>query len=127
MRIFDDSKSGKVNFLDENSVLVGYDLDQSCCEHAGWHIGDKLSQDADLYDETAICHPLSEEMKEWIFDPTFFEETAHPSLDEGGMVIFRLIKGTEEKFLVLFNCHNGYYSHGFEMAKGEKVLKDGRL
>lgn len=24
----------KVNFIDENDVFVGYDLDHQCCEHA---------------------------------------------------------------------------------------------
>lgn len=36
MKIFD--KDGKVNFVDENNVIVGYDTNQHCSEHAGWFI-----------------------------------------------------------------------------------------
>jgi hypothetical protein len=31
---------GKVNFIDSNNVILGYDLGQSCCEHAFWTISD---------------------------------------------------------------------------------------
>ncbi len=48
-------------------------------------------------------------------------------MDGGGMIIFRLVNGCEEKFLHLYNVHNGYYSHGFEVKVGGKTTRDGSL
>jgi hypothetical protein len=48
--------------------------------------------------------------------------------DDGGMAIFRIVKGSAEKFIHIFNCQNGYYSHGFDFAiEGGKVIRKGAL
>jgi len=41
MKVFD--KGGKVNFVDKNNVLVGYDMNSSCCEEFGWYIRDEIT------------------------------------------------------------------------------------
>lgn len=47
------------------------------------------------------------------------------ALDEGEMVVFRIIKYGQEKFLHLFNCHNGYYSYGFLIIVRGKTIREG--
>lgn len=124
MKIFNDKKdwSTKVNFVDENNVFVGYDTDQSCCEHADWFISDKPENEIQERDDTP------EKMEGWQFDREYFQEVESSSdLDEGGMVRFRLSNGKEEKFLHLFNCHNGYYGHGFTFGVGDTVEREGCL
>jgi hypothetical protein len=57
------------------------------------------------------------------FDPDYFEDVIPARskygsnvLDEGGMVRFRLVaEGKPDLYLHLFNSHNGYYSHGFNV------------
>ena len=42
MKIFNKTGNweNKVNFVDENNVVLGYDMEQCCCEDAGWFISD---------------------------------------------------------------------------------------
>src|SRR5687768_13250084 len=110
MKIF-DKKEGwgtKVNFVDENNVVLGYDMDQSCCEHADWFITDK-PQDTIVNRGEEIP-----DLTGWTFDVDYFQSIEnHNELDCGEMAVFRIVNGDQEKFIHLFNCHNGYYSHGF--------------
>ena len=47
MKIFNKlEKNGwgrKVNFVDENNVVLGYDMSQDCCERAGWFIAEYIN------------------------------------------------------------------------------------
>ena len=36
----DKQYSYSINFVDENNVFVGYDLEQQCCEEADWFFTD---------------------------------------------------------------------------------------
>lgn len=128
MKIFNqtDTWLEKVNFVDKNNCFVGYDLSQSCCEKAGWFISDSKQLKPQPRTETPT------ELPDWAFDPTFIEfvrpvEDSYSPLDEGGMVIFRLVNNSEEKFLHLYNCHNGYYSHGFTFTANTEVLHEGHI
>jgi len=125
------SFEGRVNFVDDNNVLVGYDLEQSCCEYADWFIADEptniIPKDKRVIDE---------DMEPYFFDTNYvkkFEEAfdgdskEYDCLDEGGMVVFRLFSGKGEKYLHLFNCHNGYYGHGFSMDVGGVSIHSGGL
>lgn len=138
MRIFNKNKEWggeKINFVDDNNVLVGYDMGQSCCEHADWFINDTVSDK--LVDREDIEGDII--MEGWSFDTSYFKEVdyleseystpeySHNKLDDGGMVIFRLVNGDQEKFLHLFNCHNGYYGHGFEFQDGDDTIQSGVL
>lgn len=67
----------------------------------------------------------------WEFDPGFFKALdATDGYDEGGVAVFRLRRrdGSDGvKYLHLFNSHNGYYSHGFEMEHSGVKLREGWL
>lgn len=109
-------RDGKYNFVDSNNVLVGFDAVEQCCETFGWVVSD-----APVYDrittETRGCRP--DALDGYAFDPDWFRADLY---GEGGSVMFRLFSRTgPDKFLVLYNHHNGYYSHGFSM-----VLPGGR-
>lgn len=67
-------------------------------------------------------------LEDYIFDPTYFVEESGAQFDSGGMVRFKLVApNMPDVFLHLFNAHNGYYSHGFEMLNGTEVIQDGHL
>ena len=129
MRIFE--KDGKHNFVDENNVYVGYDSGQDCCEHADWFISDEAFLSTPEFLKN--YGPVSELLKPsilngWVFDIDFFNEMNIENPESCSMAIFRIIKGEEQKFLHLFNCHNGYYGHGFKMdftdKKGLETFSD---
>ncbi len=115
MKVFnkdDGAWEDKVNFVDNNNVLLGYDMSEQCCESAGWFISDQVE---DHIIEQTESEP---ELKGFVFDTEFFKDVYGDQFDEGGMAVFRIEKGDEEKFIHLFNCHNGYYSHGFSFQVG---------
>lgn len=128
MKIFekgDSSYPSKVNFVDRNDVFVGYDLKQSCCEDAGYYIAEDITP----YDyESTPTSKAKEDLEGYVFEIDFFEELEGGRLDEGNMVVFKLIKeGKPDLYLHLYNCHNGYYSHGFEVKLYDDILRQDYL
>ena len=133
MKIFDSNDGGwaqKVNFVDDNNVLVGYDMGQSCCERADWFITKEIATTYDYDGELSQPRDLDG----WQFDPEFFQEVVlearehgYSALDAGGMVAFKLVKGKKVLYLHLFNSHNGYYGHGFTVTIGGKVVREDSL
>jgi hypothetical protein len=121
----------KVNFVDDNNVLVGYDFAGNCCEDFGWYIHDKVGRTngedpifSDSIDQTA----LNESLKDWTFDTTFFDELSNgDGYVQENFAVFRLVNGDNELFLHLYNSHNGYYGHGFDFSVDEKIIKTGVL
>ena len=128
--IVTDAKQGwseKVNFTDKNDVFIGYDMEQSCCEDAGYFFS-KEPEDAYSYREEKGLNEEGLDLEGYIFDVNFFADVESSDLDEGEQVCFKLEKeGCEDIFLHLYNSHNGYYSHGFEAKIGGEVWKDGTL
>ena len=122
MKIFDQTEEfpGKVNFVDENNVCLGYDLQQDCCEDADWFISDKEEKTYDV-------DTLEFDVEDYVFDPAYFKYVASSDLDEGGMVRFRLVNGDNELFIHLYNCHNGYYEHGFEFKIDDEIRQEDTL
>lgn len=125
MHIFDktDIWTTKVNFVDDNNVVLGYDLSQQCCESADYAIVTHLNE-KDSNDVRNDLEP--EDIKGYVFDKTFIDGNI-TGLDTGSSLAFRIIKGDKEAFIVLFNAHNGYYSHGFEFKDSDAVITDGSL
>jgi hypothetical protein len=114
MKIFDQWQD-KLNFVDDNNVFVGYDYQSDCCEAFGYYF--KESIDGDRVDRDEI------DFDGWNFDTSYCERAEEKY--EEYEVTFRLTNGEDEMFLVLYNYHNGYYSHGFEMKADDEVIHDG--
>lgn len=123
MRVFDieNGWNSKVNFVDENNVFVGFDTMQDCCEYADWFISDSITE----YDSFEGFEHFVEANKPRLlqgygFDASFFCSLTSGSLDCGEMVVFKLYhENSNPLYLHLFNCHNGYYGHGFEFGRKE--------
>jgi hypothetical protein len=101
----------KVNFVDENNVFLGYDITQCCCEEVGWGLSTKKGEFDFHYEQ-----PSDEQfLNGYVFDISYFEQYTPEYVDCGGVVEFRLIHESKDAmFLYLYNCHNGYYGHGFQ-------------
>ena len=118
----------KVNFVDENNVFVGYDLGQHCCEDADWFIDYSIS--SNIENERESDTPLvnvARLVKDYVFDASFFKEiTERDDLHDGAMAVFKLVSSSKEDlYLHLYNIHNGYYSHGFEVKVKGETVRDG--
>ena len=120
MKVFEDSD--RVNFVDDRNVVVGYDLLTCCCEHASWFVANQLVN-------TIQDQPGDFDLSKYRFDAKFLEEVDNPKeFEQGRMVVFRLIgRRLPDLYLHLFNCQNGYYSHGFEMKSSDTVVWEGQL
>jgi len=125
MRIFeaDERWHGKINFVDEADVYVGFSWGSLCCESFGYYF---VSDPTHKRDEALSL--TSEELTPLFFDVEFFKE--RPGYDRGGEAVFRLFNPHETAdpiYLVLYNHHNGYYSHGFSMEVGGENVRRGSL
>jgi hypothetical protein len=113
MKLF--MRDDKINFVDENNCFVGYDMEQQCCELAGWFISDIPCKD--VVEETKN----EQDLEGFVFDTDFFREVRIDGLDDekgvGTLAIFRITDGNTEKFIHLYNIHNGWYCHGFSWGK----------
>jgi hypothetical protein len=72
----------------------------------------------------------NEDLEKYIFDTSFFKQVVNEDhFDYVGMVIFRIVneESNKEKFIHIYNSHNGYYSHGFEFVDNEKMVQRGDL
>ncbi|MHA1738166.1 MAG: DUF7448 domain-containing protein [Candidatus Heimdallarchaeota archaeon] len=112
----------KINFVDENNVFVGYDMESSCCEKFGWFINNKPTTKL-FDDDDEIIERVIANIDEYSFDINFFAEYKFDDYgDIINIVIFKLVnEDFDELYLHLFNCHNGYYSHGFEYKDADEI------
>ena len=118
MKIFETG--GKINFVDDKNLFVGFDFEQDCCESFGFFIRD--TQEADIPENWPSVD--INDYSGYNFDPAFFAETGY---DGTSLAIFKLKKGRKVKYLHIFNCHNGWYAHGFQFCNGETVIREGNL
>ncbi len=128
MKIFKDDESSwfsKINFVDKNDVFVGYDMEQSCCEHADWFISETI----DPYSYNTDYDSLkAHDVEGYIFDKEFFLEVESCELDSGCQVAFRMVaEDKPDLYLSIFNSHNGYYGHGFSVEHSGETVKEGTL
>jgi hypothetical protein len=116
----------KVNFVDTNNVVLGYDLENQCCEMPSWSIS------SDKNGNNPICVGSSSIQQEtellgYSFDPNFFEQYNGEDKEYGEYTacLFKLVHEgiCQDLYIRLVNCHNGYYSHGFFFNTGEVVTQ----
>lgn len=136
-------KDNKINFIDQNDVLVGFDNQGGCCERFGYYYARNIADLTKLRDQIRTrvnkhegywsssmgFEDASVDLEVYSFDPGFF---LHDSADYNGdsfdLAIFKLIDGQHNQlYLVLFNSQNGYYSHGFEFSNQGKITQQGTL
>lgn len=121
----------KINFVDEHNALVGYDFSANCCEDFGWYISDRISirTEESMFTDVMGSDAINQCLDGWTFDTEFFRtlEEGDRNYMEENTVIFRLVNGSNELFLHLYNVHNGYYSHGFVFSKNGVSIETGFL
>ena len=123
MKQFD--KDGKINFVDENNVFAGFDNSSSCCESFGWLLTRDIPTKIENED------PRLADGNDYVFDVGYCNKsTITEDLDCGDSVTFKMYSKSNSSdvlYLTFFNCHNGYYGHGFEFKIGEEIKEEGCL
>jgi len=116
----------KANFVDVNDVLVGFDNSSNCCESFGWFYSDTIPQQVK-------DGPAPSDLDAYVFDPEFFQQMAVPFISgidraqDDSIVIFKLLSGSKVLYLCLHNTYDTYYSHGFQLEVGGKILREGSI
>lgn len=107
---------GKVNFIDDNNVILGYNLVQNCCERAFWTVSEAKDGSKPLHQGD---HTESKEieLEGYVFDPAFCERPEDDWSDQY-VAIFKLVHCAygdkkPDLYVRLENHHNGSYRHGF--------------
>lgn len=122
-------RDGKFNWVDHNNVFVGFDAHQDCCEQFGWKYHDNYP----IEEMTEMSDTV--DLSNYEFDTSWFEEP-HDSSSETGVAVFKMVPTVVDTvnpannrpiYLELYNCHNGYYAHGFECKHNGIVLRSGLL
>lgn len=114
-----DEYNAKVNFVDDNNRLVGFDTTDDCCAHGGYFISDKVENDE-------IEKPKPYDLSDYAFDESFFQEVSGNEDSEYNAVVFKMVaQDKPDRYLHCFNVHNGYYSKGFTASFGE--IKEGSV
>jgi len=134
MKVFETED--RVNFVGDNNVFVGYANHSLCCENFGWFFTYTMPcfhKPVDARKADTIPASILEDYQFTLDAPIEIEE----SNDCGGALVFTLessSKPTRNRtplYLVLYNYHNGYYSHGWEhrvhAVPGKDVIKSGSL
>lgn len=127
MRIIDGAGAwgARINFVDENNVVVGFDNIRDCCEDFGYYL---------TKEKPAGVRP-ADELEGLDFPGFNFDTSFTPAVDllpssdcVGGSLTFRLVNAEgEELFLTLYNYHNGYYCHGWELKNGDATVAEGEM
>lgn len=143
MRIFDREHPwpSKVNFIDANNLVLGYDLLEQCCEDSDWFIFDDIKEGIKITagymseSERAKLKGNDIDLTEYFFDVDFIEKHGDADRCITEVAIFKIfaIKRDsqrnmirDEKYIFLMNDHNGYYSHGFSFSE-IKDIKCGEI
>ena len=127
---------GKVNYVDKNNRVLGYSMAQDCCEIFGHCILAELPASTSDPSEHALPDSVLEpysfspenpvEFPDSVLGPYSPEnpvELPATSGGEGGMLAFRIVAdGLPNLWVVIWNFHNGYYSHGWEFDGKEGSL-----
>lgn len=109
----------KVNWLDDQGVLVGFDNYQQCCEDFGFGVYDKESGKHVSDDLDGLPYHFAktyEEGAEHAYCGVWTADLFHVEMlpDDGKSPVL---------VLECYNDHNGYYYHNFEMKVDFKESK----
>lgn len=133
MRVIECEKgrSQSINFVDVKNRVVGFDDNQQCCESFDWIVTNAIPDRNNYKKLIELKENANFDFEDYVFDTGFFIEKSDDDEvvgDYTNFVVFKLIfPGKEDLFLILWNHHNGYYSHGFSFNSGEETLKKGEI
>lgn len=115
----------KANWLDDQGVLVGFDVCQQCCEEFGYRVYEKESGKPVFDNPDGLPYRFAKTYKTNVNDANIYETNTKKGIEceycgDPCADLFQVEMFPDDgKGPVLvfecFNCHNGYYYHDFEM------------
>ena len=112
--------SYKVNWLDDQGVLVGWDDEQQCCENFGCGVYDKESGKHVSDDPNGLPYHFAK-----TYEANTYETNSKNNIEraycgdiEAELFQVEMFPDDGNSPVLVFECfnhHNGYYYHDFEM------------
>lgn len=132
MKIFISNK--KLNIVDKNNRFIGFDYESQCCELYGAILTSKIDDIELIVKSESDRHAaqdalLNADISGYVFDPDFhLIKTFEYDFSNGNLAIFRILSlENEDRYIAIFNIHNGYYCHNFSFCKDTVVEFSGSL
>ena len=123
MKVFTPANSKwdkKVNYVDKNNRVLGYSMEPDCCESFGHCI---LAELPTAKGDPSLCALQESILGPYSFSPDQPIELGLSDNEDGGMAGFRIVADAlPDLWVVIWNFHSGYYSHGWEFDGKEGSL-----
>lgn len=131
IKIFDRTTSfpNKVNFIDEYNNLIGFSMEADCCADFGWYIeGTDLRGDSKNKGGKFV-------LQGYCFDIQSLQILKYQNSEDEGREVNIKLRGIDRSLgyfnprylpvliLHIFNKHNGYYSHGFNLKIDDERME----
>ncbi len=122
MRIFHGNH--RINFVDDQNVFVGFDFSSGCCEEFGYKITNVPPVNSNhLESLDCIAGDFIVEFPGYNFDTKYIVQDSFGD-DSGSYATFKCVNESGEVlFISIWNDHNGYYGHGFDMVIDQNGTK----
>ena len=111
----------KINWIDQNNVVFGYDDYQQCCESWGWGVYDPETGEEVAEDPAGLPYHFDFEAGAREDEARIFSD-----VDPYDTVQVTLVHDDDPKKKLIFecfNCHNGWYYHDFSFTRIEEGKK----
>ena len=115
---------GKINWIDQNNVVFGYDDVRHCCEHCGWGVYNPRTRErvADSPDGLPYHFDFDAGAKE------NDEEPFQGDVTDWVQVVLVSDDDPDKKLILECWCeHNGYYYHDFSFKKHDEKIIEKKL
>lgn len=130
MKCFDlvDPWTGKVNYVDANNVVLGFDTERCCCESFGHAVVSSLAEAKEVSEGRADPSPLDITAYSFAQEPPHSVDCSEDCAEYNHALAFRILApNMRDLFVAIWNHHNGYYSHGFTLRGPGVAELDGIL
>ncbi len=119
----------RINFVDKNNVLVGYEYESQCCEIFGYFISEDYEDEVfdieNCIDNTITDKSIINAMKDRGF--VFEDNNIYQNKGKFHKVTYKVFNLTNKKQLVIYNIHGGWYLHGFNLYENKIKLDSGKI
>lgn len=117
-QIYIKNARGKINWIDQNSTVVGFDNYTQCCEEYGWKVVDNNCNNiTDKIDPNTVHFGTSNQSS------TIYKDEYKEAIDVDGVELLDDETNNLVGFLQFYNCHNGYYCHDFGIKTNFKLTE----
>ncbi len=127
MKIYNHTFRGlkTLHFLDRKGFVLSFECNNAGGRNrAGWFLSDGVECDRLLLQPP--LRAANQDLKRWIFDPSWYDQIDIYGMEDmesrGTIAIFKILAENREKYLHIYNRHDGDSSRHFDFSDREDEL-----